>query len=944
MLLPLAAAIGRQQQQQRQQLLLRLLQQRNLKYLPFHGRNKKPKKVPSPPPVFAVDALAFTPNASLLPDQQQQQQELQQQQLLQLTPFQAVHVLQAFLPLQLQQADANSRAAANSQQQHQQEGRDATEDPAAAAAAAPAAEHAEEGGPTNQSAADPLVYLKLKVRADLKRESVRGVCTLQHGVGSRTRLAVFCPDEEAAALLALGADFAGGDALIQRIAKGWVGFDKAISSPAMMPRLLKIARVLGPRRLMPSPKSGTVVVDLAETVKAIKSGQSVEFRAEGDGEIRVPVGRADFTREQLLENCRCLITEVLKARPRIRSGGAEGGGSSNQQFQWPPPAFVSRRLRRLKGEDEEKTVSSVEGMEATGKEEDFFISDAALSAEGTPEVRLLPKALHPANTGNKSAARGGGPNLGDPLGSSALHAFSAAPFSLAASPSFVSEGLFERHQRAAGRGGPPGAPLAARGRRSEGCYAHKEQTGALLPLTAEDRYAGRSEGVSLSARPSASPPHQPEIMRAAAAPLLGLFAYKERQRESVKAMQAALDKAGNRGIFGKLMGRMTDDPETADALAMAALATKLHDWNVQNQREPGKTKLIIAMRHAESKFNVWRRESFTKLRFRDMIRRDWGESDVPLSPRGREQCVRANRKLAFLLSTLRKLESQNPHVQKPFCIDAFLVSPLTRSIHTAANSLHGINWRCSDSPSPDQAGSTPSDSSQEAASLVFLVDSLLREKISTMGDVGTERSLLRKRIAELYQQGELLPAAFDFSLIPEATPWWVPHTEAQLQALLQLANAQRPCTNCYSDTASTAASDAGEGQQESAFLALGPQGEAARKRQLSAAEAAVKGAFEAVERAAREPAAMGRRVAEWEAVSSRLPLYQTVPREGNELLLLRARLLLAILCRAKEANSFFIVSHSLFLKTLTGDSKLSNAELRAYTLRCTDASPKLEPL
>lgn len=190
-----------QQQQQQQRLLLSqqqqvLLQARGLKYIPFHGKNKKPRKVLPPPPVFAVDAVALAPQPDVLSDDQQGQQQHQQHHQ-QLSPFQAVQVLQAFLPLQPQPAP-NAAAAANEPQRQQQSQRQA--DPAPAAAAATPAEIGEaEEASTEQPAADPLIYLTMKVRADLKRESVRGVCTLQHGVGSETKLAVFCADEEVGA-------------------------------------------------------------------------------------------------------------------------------------------------------------------------------------------------------------------------------------------------------------------------------------------------------------------------------------------------------------------------------------------------------------------------------------------------------------------------------------------------------------------------------------------------------------------------------------------------------------------------------------------------------------------------------------------------------------------------------------------------------------------------
>lgn len=322
-----------------------------------------------------------------------------------------------------------------------------------------------------------------------------------------------------------------------------------------------------------------------------------------------------------------------------------------------------------------------------------------------------------------------------------------------------------------------------------------------------------------------------------------------------------------------------------------------------------------------------------------MLKRDWGEADVPLSPEGHEQCTRANRKLAFLLVTLRELERQETKEGKtnmrPFCFDTFLVSPLTRSLITAANSMHGIDssWHCA---SVDEGHGTASASKKSAT---WLVDCLLREKISTMGDVGTQRHALFNRLMELHRAGKLQSAVFDFGLVPERGEWWVPHTEDQLRALIERNNAAKGCATCWSDTASTAASETGEATEGSSVLRLGN----AARRPLSIAENSVRNAFEVAERPSREPFAVDRRMAEWHASNSRLPIYQTVPSESNSLLSLRAKLLLSVLCRAKEANRVFIVTHSLFLKALTGEKKFANAEFRAYTLAC-EGTPALTPL
>ncbi|CBZ50263.1 ribosomal protein L1, related [Neospora caninum Liverpool] len=257
--------------------------------------------------------------------------------------------------------------------------------------------------PTTAFGEDSLVYLTLNVNADLKRESVRGVCTLQHGVGSNVRLAVFCPDEEAPAMLALGADYAGVDALLPRIAKGWVGFDKTLAVASVMPKLLKVARVLGPRKLMPSPKSGTVVTNLSEAVRAVKQGEAVEFRAEGDsGEVRVVVGRQDFEASQLLENIKCVVKEVLKARPR--SSGTrqdEATQAFARSFVWPPLHFVERRRRLLMEKNLLPAIPELARNRARQQKAsaDAFIVAGALWAQGTPAIQMDPAQLLPASVG-----------------------------------------------------------------------------------------------------------------------------------------------------------------------------------------------------------------------------------------------------------------------------------------------------------------------------------------------------------------------------------------------------------------------------------------------------------------------------------------------------------------------------------------------------------------
>ncbi|EPR59189.1 L1P family of ribosomal protein [Toxoplasma gondii GT1] len=371
---------------------------RGKRYIPFRTpRNPKSKHIlATPPPLFAATALDAA-SLSLPADAHLTADDSGSLQCLQLSPFHAVRVFQAFLPLAPKRlADSEyPRFLGDTEPLFSATKTDDTlqKDEQAEAPMSPAPAFGDEA----------LVYLTLNVAADLKRESVRGVCTLQHGVGSNVRLAVFCPDEEAPAMLALGADYAGVDALLPRIAKGWVGFDKTLAVASVMPKLLKVARVLGPRKLMPSPKSGTVVTNLSEAVRAVKRGETVEFRAEGDsGEVRIVVGRQDFEASQLLENIKCVVKEVLKARPR--SSGArqdEATQAFARSFVWPPLHFVERRRRLLMEKNLLPAIPELAGGRARQQttNADAFIVAGSLWAQGTPAIQMDPAQLLPSSVG-----------------------------------------------------------------------------------------------------------------------------------------------------------------------------------------------------------------------------------------------------------------------------------------------------------------------------------------------------------------------------------------------------------------------------------------------------------------------------------------------------------------------------------------------------------------
>jgi len=150
-------------------------------------------------------------------------------------------------------------------------------------------------------------------------QMVRGTTNLPHGTGKVRRVAVFAKGERAAEAEAAGADTVGAEDLIQQIQQGWRDFDILLATPDMMASVGRVlGRTLGPR--MPSPRSGTVTNDIARVVRDIKSASRVEYRVEKAGIIHMPIGKVNFTSEQLLENFTVLLNALLKARPSAAKG------------------------------------------------------------------------------------------------------------------------------------------------------------------------------------------------------------------------------------------------------------------------------------------------------------------------------------------------------------------------------------------------------------------------------------------------------------------------------------------------------------------------------------------------------------------------------------------------------------------------------------------------
>jgi large subunit ribosomal protein L1 len=168
---------------------------------------------------------------------------------------------------------------------------------------------------------DEGVDLAIRLGVDPKKadQMVRGTVVLPHGTGKKVRVLVFAKGQKEKEALDAGANFVGGEDLIEKISKGWLEFDKAIATPDMMGLVSKLGKILGPRGLMPNPKVGTVTFDLERAVKEIKAGK-VEFKVEKAGVIHVPVGKVSFGFGQLLENIKTLLEVIVRTKPPTSKG------------------------------------------------------------------------------------------------------------------------------------------------------------------------------------------------------------------------------------------------------------------------------------------------------------------------------------------------------------------------------------------------------------------------------------------------------------------------------------------------------------------------------------------------------------------------------------------------------------------------------------------------
>ncbi|MDE6250490.1 MAG: 50S ribosomal protein L1 [Alphaproteobacteria bacterium] len=167
---------------------------------------------------------------------------------------------------------------------------------------------------------DETLEIAIRLGIDVTKadQNIRGMLSLPNGTGKSVRVAVFTVNSQDDAKKA-GADVVGGEDLIEKVAAGEINFDRVIATPDMMPKMSKVARILGPKGLMPNPKLGTVTNNVADAVKTAKAGQ-IEYRAEKKGIIHAGVGKMSFTTDALVENATALIDQLKKIKPASSKG------------------------------------------------------------------------------------------------------------------------------------------------------------------------------------------------------------------------------------------------------------------------------------------------------------------------------------------------------------------------------------------------------------------------------------------------------------------------------------------------------------------------------------------------------------------------------------------------------------------------------------------------
>ena len=163
------------------------------------------------------------------------------------------------------------------------------------------------------------LHFHLGIDTEASDQGVRGTVVLPHGTGRKVRIAVFCKGELVAKAETLGADFVGSDKLIEKVSGGFMDFDCVIATPDMMRELSKLGKILGPRGLMPSPKAGTVTMDIERAITEVRAGR-IEFKTDKQAGIHVGIGKRSFSKQQLVENARQLIQAINTGKPAAVKG------------------------------------------------------------------------------------------------------------------------------------------------------------------------------------------------------------------------------------------------------------------------------------------------------------------------------------------------------------------------------------------------------------------------------------------------------------------------------------------------------------------------------------------------------------------------------------------------------------------------------------------------
>lgn len=195
---------------------------------------------------------------------------------------------------------------------------------------------------TGSTRTNSTVEVALKLGVDPRKadQMVRGTVSLPHGTGKTARVIVFAVGPAAEAAIAAGADEVGGDELITKVAGGWTDFDSAVATPELMGKVGRLGKVLGPRGLMPNPKTGTVTADPAKAVTEIKGGK-IEFRIDKHANVHFIIGKASFSAEQLADNIRAVLEEIVRLKPASAKGRYILKGAVSTTFGPGVPLDVS---------------------------------------------------------------------------------------------------------------------------------------------------------------------------------------------------------------------------------------------------------------------------------------------------------------------------------------------------------------------------------------------------------------------------------------------------------------------------------------------------------------------------------------------------------------------------------------------------------------------------